>query len=901
MTMSAVLSPRRRRALAAATAALAGLLLSAPLKAAVIWTEGEKPVKSTMHRHPWWYDKVKTDQLSGGDFISNWSDKPGEAEYAVDAPKAGEYVFWVRANSVGTKLSYQLNGGAWTPVDLAADKREDTNIAADGKPDLRFLAWEKVGKVNLKKGANAVAFRMESENNNHGMLDCFVFSDEQFEPHGITRPGHAPAAQAQDDKGWFSFDPKDDAFEASAGFDLRTLNEKVAGDGGFIAVKNGQFVHSKTGKTVRFWGVNGPPDEFKDPARLRQCARILAKHGVNLVRIHAPLSNAEGELDTSRIQRSIEIVEAMKAEGIYTDFSVYWYSFITPKPGNKWLAGYDGKKNPHAALFFNPDFQKQYRSWWTALLTTPSKATGKRLIDEPAVASLEMQNEDSLFFWTFSDGNVPDAQMRIIEKLFGDWLTKKYGSLDAALKKWNGLGVPRDSIAEGRIGFRQLWNVAHERTPRDRDTVAFMTELQRDFYQQTYKFLRDTGFKGVLTTTGWTTADPQYLGPLDKYTNTVGDYVDRHGYFGGARHGPNDGWAVMDTQVYADRSALRFDPEEPGKGRLFVNPVMDPHYNGKPSTISETSFDRPNRYRSEGPLYYACYGALQDSGGFDMFALDTDRWSVKPGYFMQPWTLLSPATMGQYPAAALIYREGLIATGDVVVDLNLKVADIEALAGTPLPQDASFDELRAKDVPTGTALKADSVIDPLVHYAGRSNVNFTATGGASKLMDMKPYIDRAHQTVTSTTRQLKLDYGKGVLTINAPAAQGVSGNLKEAGVTELKDLTVSSDLELGHVIAASLDGQPLATSGRILLQVMSEEKTSRFQTEDAGNGMHRITSIGQDPWQVKELGGVVKLKRADAAKLKVTALDFNGYPTKQVSAADEIKLAPQTVYYLITR
>ena len=278
--------------------------------------------------------------------------------------------------------------------------------------------------------------------------------------------------------------------------------------------------------------------------------------------------------------------------------------------------------------------------------------------------------------------------MRIIEKLYGDWLIKKYGSLEAALKQWHGIGSDRDNVTAGRMGFRPMWNVFNERIERDKDGVAFLTELQRDFYKNTYAFFRGLGFKGVITTSGWTTADPQYLGPLDKYTTTVGDYVDRHGYFGGSRQGPNDGWAVMNTQVYSDRSALRFDPETPGKPKLFVNPVMDPHYDGKPSTISETSFDRPNRYRSEGPLYYACYGALQGSNGFMMFALDTDHWSVKPGYFMQPWTLMSPATMGQYPAAALIYRQGLVAPGDELVNLNLKIGDIENLQGTPLPQGA---------------------------------------------------------------------------------------------------------------------------------------------------------------------------------------------------------------------
>src|SRR5579862_5434922 len=82
-----------------------------------IWIEGENPTVNKMNRHPWWYDQVKRDQLSGGDFISNWSkDKPGEAGYKFTAAKAGEYEFWVRANPVQSKLSYALNRGADTPI-----------------------------------------------------------------------------------------------------------------------------------------------------------------------------------------------------------------------------------------------------------------------------------------------------------------------------------------------------------------------------------------------------------------------------------------------------------------------------------------------------------------------------------------------------------------------------------------------------------------------------------------------------------------------------------------------------------------------------------------------------------------------------------------------------------------
>ena len=732
---------------------------------------------------------------------------------------------------------------------------------------------------------------------------CLAFASPVARRFG--EPGDAgkleEAAEGAKESGWFAFAPAPDPLNATSPIDLRWLNEKQAGDGGFIAAKGGQFVHSRGGKPLRFWAVNGPPDSLKEPEQLRHCARILAKYGVNLVRIHMPYFDGNGDIDPAKVQHAIDIVEAMASEGIYCDFSIYWYGFFQPKPNTPWLPGYDGKQAPVAVLYFYPEFQKKYFSWWRALLTTPGKTSGRRLIDNPAVACVEACNEDSYFFWSFSDRNIPDPEMRVLEKQFGDWLVRKYGSLDAARKSWNGISTPRDNAAEGRMGFRPLWNMAHERTRRDKDAAAFLVQNQRNFYGQVRRVLREMGFKGVMTGSNWTTADPQYLGPLDKYSYTICDYVDRHGYFGCARHGPNDGWAVMNDQTYIDRSALRFDPEEAGKPKDFNNPVIDVHYDGKPSMISETSFERPSRYRSEAPLYYACYGALQDSNGIVQFALDTDRWTVKPGYFMQPWTLMSPGTVGQYPVAALIFRQGLVSVGGELVHLNLKIAEIEDLQGTPMPQDASFDVLRARDVPQGTTLKPGNVIDPLVHYAGRTGVTFSVEGGPAKLADLRPLIDRQAQTVISSTGELRLDYGKGILRIDAPRAQGVSGDLKDAGTTDLKDLTVESSMPLGHIVAVSLDGKPLASSGRILLQVMSEEQNNNWKTEPENESVKKVTDIGQDPWMVKDISGTVKFKRPDAGRLKVTALDLNGYPEKPLGAAVEIRLAPTTVYYLIER
>ena len=404
----------------------------------------------------------------------------------------------------------------------------------------------------------------------------------------------------------------------------------------------------------------------------------------------------------------------------------------------------------------------------------------------------------------------------------------------------------------------------------------------------------------MITASNWSTASPEVFGPLEKLSYTAGDFIDRHGYFSCNHKGQNAEWSIREGQTYSDRSALRFDAEVPGKPRQFVHPGMDPHYADKPSMISETTWTRPNRFRSEAPLYLAAYGALQASDSIVHFAFDGARWAVKPGFWMQPWTLMSPAMMGQFPAAALIYRSGLIKEGNILADLKLNREDLLHLQGTPLPQEAALDELRLKDVPTGGGVKPGQRLDPLLHYAGRARVSFTSDPGAAVVSDLTPFIDHGAQTVTSSTAELHLDYGKGVVTLNAPGAQGASGLLRAYGRVETKDLSILSDLELGHIILVALDQQPLASSRRMLLQVMSEEKASGFRTELVSPNVHRIVQIGLDPWLVKELTGTVKFKRADAAKLRVTALDHGGHPQDVLGAASEIRLRPACLYYLIS-
>lgn len=879
-------------------------VFGSPVSAAWVWVEGEAAAETNAKAHSWYSGDVKKDQLSGGAFLSHFAEEgPVRAAYRFEAPEAGLYTLWMRANPVQTRYTVALNGAKPQPLDMAQGAAGQINLASNGAPDLRFLAWAKAGEVELLAGANTLAFSMEGKAGKeyHGSLDCFVFTQEPFTPMGAAKPDEVAAqlrAVAEKNKGWTVWNPPADPHRSSA-IDLRRLNERVAGERGRVAARDGRFVLG-TGEPVRFWGVNGPDADLKGEA-LRQAARDLAKRGVNLVRHHGGVFDGKtGALRPEKIAHIHETVAAMKKEGIYTHLSIYFPLWMTPEPGLDFLKGYDGRKHPFAALMFNPDFQKVYQGWWKAVLTTKPADGGAPLLDDPAVMGVELQNEDSYFFWTFSDDNIPEPQRRLVQKAFGEWAAKKHGSIAKALAAWNGLKMPEDDAAAGRLAVRPLYQIFNDRTPRDQDTATFLMEAQRRFYEEQAAFLRGLGYRGLITASNWTTAHNGILGPLEKYTYAAGDFIDRHGYWGGTHKGDNASWSIRDGHVFSDRSALRFDPGAPGGKREISHPAFDTKYNDLPSMVSETTFNRPNRYRTEAPAFYAVYGALQGSDSIVHFAHDGGQWSVKPGFFMQPWTLMTPTQMGQFPATALIYRQGLLAEGKLMADIRLSLADLKALKGTPLATSANLDELRRADAPDAAPTALGS-IDPLIHLIGRTRTVIAENPGITKVEALAPFHDAAARTVTSSTGEIRLDYGQGILTLTGPKAQGVIGNLAAAGTATLPALAIESKLDLGAVLLVPLDGQPLASSRQMLLQIMTEEKATDFAAEPAGDGLQKITSIGADPWLIRAPEGAVRLTFPSAATATVQPLDGNGYPQGGKETTDAITLRPDTVYYLIEK
>jgi len=841
-----------------------------------VWWEAEAPAATNFSsRNPFEPpDPHSAAALSGGAWISEY--EPGRIlflEYDVTVPEAREYRFYARKFWKHGPFRWRVDDQTWHVVGADAVLLDAVEISKGVS-----ASWVSGGGVKLGAGKHRVKIEL-LEPNATVAFDCFVLAAGPFLARGRLKPGEK-YGNAGVPPGWFAFEPDSDPFSAAARLDLRWLNEARAGDGGFIQAKGDSFVHEKTGKPERFWAVNVSGDVLgSDAVDLGRYARMLAKFGVNMVRLHTPLWRDKdfGRIDPAKLAGVHRLVAALKREGIYLELSSYYPEWVSAG-GVACFEGYQGDQRPFAASFFNPCVQEAQRGWWRTLLTSRNPETGVPLGQDPALAFIEVLNEDSIFFWTFKPyQSVPAPQMQILERRFGAWLrARRDPSLARTFARWGGGAVQGDDEAGGRAGVLLPWEMLRRRDARASDTVEFLAELQRAYFDEAHRFLKqELGWKGSVTGSNWITADARVLGPLDKWSNAGCDFIDHHGYFDPVHEGPRASFTITAGDRYDDALALRFESNKPG-AISFDLPIMDLAYNGKPSTLSEVNWPSPNRYRTDMPLLAAAYAALQGTDGLFFFATDGGGWAQRLAKF----TIANPATLGQFPAAALLYRRGLVKTADVVAHVEADLPGLYAFKGLPGP-----------------------MLDPLAPLAGRVEVNVaTKAGGSSAAKDLSGFVDRKARIVRSVTGELRWDWGRGLMTVDAPAAAGATGMLGQAGELALSTVHINSGNLYGAVLVVAMDGLPIATSAKILVQVMTEDANSGWSAP--GTGPREILDVGGPPLVVREIAGRVTFTRPDAASLRATPLDPNGYPAAAptpLGPKGELQLRPTTLYYLIEK
>jgi len=864
----------------AAAVLILGIIFGLPARAAdYIWLEAEAAQTQSMTRHPWWYDKVKRDQLSGNDFISNWNDKlAGEATYSMQVTKDKDYVFWVRANPVATKLSYQLDASTWTLIDMKA-AQDTVNIAEDGKTDLRFIAWIKVGKVKLAKGAHQVSFRMHSENNNHGMLDCFAFTDESFTPSGTKKPGQDSNPAETESDGTWAFHPPRDDFDPAALLDLRWLNEKVAGQNGFVRrSKEGSDFVLGDGQSARFWAVNDNAFD-KDLARH---ARFLAKRGINMVRFHCNITPTGQDLlqiDQADRDRLWKGVAAMKKEGIYTIYSPYWAGASHTKASMGYLD--DGGNHNWGLLFFDASLQAAYKNWLKQVLTEKNPYTGIPLAQEPALAVLEIQNEDSLLFWT-AQGIKGEARKEL-RRQFAAFAAKKYGTLQKAQTAWQSAAPSpdqdsADDFPQGQAALYLTWELTQRRGNagqqlRCADQMQFLTETMRHFNQMVGDFLKnDLGCKQLVNAGNWRTSDNVTMLDAERWSYTANEVMAVNRYYDGIHEGANKGWAICAGDQFTDDSVLIRPRELP----LALKQAA-----GFPMMITESSWVPPLSHQSEGPFLVAAYQSLTGVDAYFWFATSEVDWR-QPGSangFMPSegkWVCATPMLMGQWPAAALMYRLGYIRQGAPVVSEQRPLTDLWQRRMPIIAEDAGYDPNRdLAGRSKGSRIKEG--VNPLAYLVGPVVATYGGDSTSNEVVDLANYIDTQHKKIRSVTGEIMLDYAQGWCSLDTPKAQGVTGFLKAAGVSRFTDVEIRSANEYATVLVVAMDDKPLRASGKILVQVGTTERPQGWKTKPVtvqNRAGEEVVSFGRAPWMIRRADVEITITNPVIKTARV--LDVNG-------------------------
>lgn len=725
----------------------------------------------------------------------------------------------------------------------------------------------------------------------------------------LARAGSGAQAGDPAAAGTWAFPPKRDTYEAGALLDLRGLNEKVAGEHGFVKLAaDGESFVRGDGLPLRFWAAGERTRDDMTMSKLEDQAQFLAKRGVNCLRIFAMLPPTEAKAEITSVNEkeldiTFRVVAAMKKAGIYTIIDGFW-------PGaTKVQAGWDlgpGIQSLENLEYTHPKVQEAFKAWMKALMTRPNPYTQVALKDEPAVAVLQLQNEDSLLWWSFGK-DLPRLRER-----YAEFLAQKYGSVDKARERWKGCtpdkGMP-DDPQTGHPGFVMTWGWTRDGTAqfgatpgfkeRSADQLEFATRLMRRFNDEMALYLRkELGCRQLINANNWRTVDLTTTQDAQYWADSGSEVLARNVYVGGLHTGKDAGWRIVKGQRYTDKSLLRSPEEWPMNvrvpaGRVFILP--------------EVLWCPPNLYQAEAVFVMAGQQSLTRLGAGCWFSNFVDNWDDEgvPG---AKWNYSTPMQIGQFPAAALMVRKGYLKAGVPAIVEHRSLQDLWDRKTPLVSEDPGWDPNRdIGNRPLTSSIK--TALDPLAYLVGPVRVVFESDAAKSTVVELGKYIDREKKVVRSITGEIETDYGVGLYRINAPKAQAVAGFLRAGGVQKLADVEIDAKNEYGAVAVVAMDDRPIRESGRVLVQMGTLARPTGWQTTATVITQDKrtvdgklIESTGKLPWQVERLDATLvvgnpRLKQA-------TVLDANGMAeAKEVAVRREggkaVMTLPAEALYMI--
>ena len=646
--------------------------------------------------------------------------------------------------------------------------------------------------------------------------------------------------------------------------DLSFLHEAPAGKHGFIRVQGGHLV-KPDGKRIRFWGVH-----FTDWSRgsveippkedMPMWAATLARFGINIVRLHfldlpAPRGIIDATKEDSRsfdhqqLDRLDFEVAQLKKHGIYMDLNL--------NVGRSYKAG-DGVQDFNriqwgkGLTLFDKRLIELEKEYARKLLTHVNPYTGNAYCNEPAIAIVEIVNENAIYQGFHAPTRFYDDELTA---RYNDWLRRKLAP--EQLQRLREIAGVAGEAPVPRLASNETAAAPKERYETE---MRFFMEIEDGFYQDMSAYLRGLGVKQPIIGSAdhsHTSAPYAMLASLSKL-----DILDGHIYWNGNQPMVND--PLHSTVVQLSRTAFA----------------------GKPYTVSETNHPFPNEWAGEGIPTIAAYGSLQDWDMIITYTFEPKLAADWKPYVGDPFDIsLDPVRMTGMAAGALMFLRGDVLPARQTVERTYSAGQVLDSRLLPRAEQPYFTPGFPLVLPLEHAVRIRSLEGPATNVPAVEETN--------------PILSDTRQLAWYTSPEKT-----GLITVETDRTQALIGFIK-ANHKTLRNLGAGITNNFATIVLASMDGRPLARSGKMMLTTGSRVANTGMQWNDSRT---RLLNQGGSPSLVEPVTGTVTLRNLAGAKaVSAAALDGSGRPIgapiqgNKTAAGWEIRIGdPVTTWYVVS-
>ena len=630
-------------------------------------------------------------------------------------------------------------------------------------------------------------------------------------------------------------------------------HHRPAGKYGFLKAKGEYFEFEKLpGVRQRFFGVNlSENSNIPTKAEAPLMAEAIARAGYNSVRFHHfendmidPKGKTSLDFDEEKLDRFFFLISELKKRGIYMTIDLYCSRSVKKDeiPGLWTPLGHWNYRN---AVYVHQGAYDNFIAYCLKLVTRKNPYTGLAMAQDPAFCFVSLLNENWVEVWDDNNGGGLGWKWK---EYYVNWCKKN--------------NVPKEKYT-GDIPMRK----------------KFLVEFQHDFWKRISADMRKHGWKVPLT------MQNNGYSPVLGYMRFDYDYTDQHFYIGHpfiinswrppVRCDHSSFMDVFDLS-YRHRNPERYDKASLntlqetyaiGPSKLFGT-----RSDGKPYTITELKWCRPNRQRGEGGAFAGAIAGLQDWDGLYSF-----QWAWGGNQFMGEG-------LGGY---FCIYGDPTTYLSDHMIHLLFLRRDISASdmkATQMLPPDPKRIDPKVEII-SPLAPVVGMVMKTSISVKKPADANYTwdyaskkSAENLLKKLEAGPIgkhglVDRKNRHFRSTTGELELLADQGTFKVVSPKSEALV--IKKEIAVKGKQLSVKNHTPYTTCFASALDDKNLADSKRILF--MHITNCGAYKMTYSGKDLDVLESYGQLPHLVYRATADISLKLAPKGSTpKVYAVNLRG-------------------------